>query len=437
MKVKFNLTLTVLLLSCAYPAATYPQATNEETMTITTYYPAPYGVYNELRSKRMAIGDAYYNAATVPINDPADLLVEGNVGIGTTAPTYNLHNEGSTYSRLKLTVGDPQVGNTGQMVVNGNTGTAGTIIFQSYHPNSGQSFYHEALSLTDSRFIFSGGNVGIGTTAPADLLTIRGSNAILGLQYTAAETGGGIPIYFYNDNGTSNRIAGIGGVTETANTATGRLYLQTRGSGDSVPIVRVTVAAEGNVGIGTMGPIYRLSVGTENNPFNVSDSGDVIVTGGIDGLWALYDKDMHTIMSWDATNDHMGIAGNSDPTYTLRVNGSIGYNGGGEISDIRYKKNIEPIQNALAKIMALNGVTFDWNNEKYPNEHFKKGKDLGLIAQEVEKVLPEAVLTDSQGYKAIEYGNLSALLVEGMKQQQKEIEELKAEVKELKADSAV
>jgi hypothetical protein len=115
----------------------------------------------------------------------------------------------------------------------------------------------------------------------------------------------------------------------------------------------------------------------------------------------------------------------------VRLHGSIAYDGRGLVSDIRYKKNIEPIKNALDKVMGLNGVTFDWNNENYPNEQFKKGKDIGLIAQEVEKVLPEVVLTDSQGYKAIEYGNITALLVEGMKQQQKEINELKAKYQAL------
>jgi len=64
-----------------------------ENITITTYYPAPFGVYNEMRAKRMAIGDAYYQASdycwagwpscTNDIDDEADLIVEGNVGIGT------------------------------------------------------------------------------------------------------------------------------------------------------------------------------------------------------------------------------------------------------------------------------------------------------------------------------------------------------------------
>lgn len=190
----------------------------------------------------------------------------------------------------------------------------------------------------------------------------------------------------------------------------------------------------GSVMAGTLAPSsWILSVGSQNNPtipgpnapFNVTDSGDTIVTGGTDSKWALYDKDAHRIIQWNAIDDTMGIAGTEDPTYTVRVHGSIAYNSGGVISDARYKKNVEPIREPMAKIMGLNGVTFDWNHEKYPNEQFKKGKDSGFIAQEVEKVFPEVVLTDSQGYKALEYGNLSALLVEGIKQQQKEIIELK------------
>jgi hypothetical protein len=71
--------------------------TTKETITLTTYYPAPYGVYKELRVQRMAIGDNYINSnyawdplAVHPIDSNADLIVEGNVGIGTTTPNYKL-----------------------------------------------------------------------------------------------------------------------------------------------------------------------------------------------------------------------------------------------------------------------------------------------------------------------------------------------------------
>ncbi|MDD2680189.1 MAG: hypothetical protein PHO03_05290, partial [Candidatus Omnitrophica bacterium] len=68
----------------------------EESITISTYYPSPYGVYREMRAKRIAIGDTYFDGGEVPweaedgdgnpIDLNADLVVEGNVGIGTTSP---------------------------------------------------------------------------------------------------------------------------------------------------------------------------------------------------------------------------------------------------------------------------------------------------------------------------------------------------------------
>jgi len=71
---------------------------SEDTLTITTYYPSPYGVYREARAQRMAIGDNYIQGGqycwegtcTTPINSLADLVVEGNVGIGTVNPAYKL-----------------------------------------------------------------------------------------------------------------------------------------------------------------------------------------------------------------------------------------------------------------------------------------------------------------------------------------------------------
>ena len=75
----------------------------EESITITTYYPAPYGVYREMRAKRMAIGDTYYDSSeycwegfcTTAIDPDADLIVEGNVGIGTAEPGAKLHVGGT------------------------------------------------------------------------------------------------------------------------------------------------------------------------------------------------------------------------------------------------------------------------------------------------------------------------------------------------------
>lgn len=90
-------------------------------------------------------------------------------------------------------------------------------------------------------------------------------------------------------------------------------------------------------------------------------------------------------------------------------------------SDERLKDNISVILNPIDKIKQIKGVEFDWNNK----QSTFKGHDIGVIAQDIEKVLPELVNTRDNGYKAVKYDKLTALLIEAIKQQQEEIEELK------------
>ena len=73
------------------------------------------------------------------------------------------------------------------------------------------------------------------------------------------------------------------------------------------------------------------------------------------------------------------------------------------IRSFRFKTNIAPIENALDKISALNGVYYDWRRDEFKDKGFEDGRQIGVIAQDVEKVLPELVKTDSQGYKAVSY----------------------------------
>jgi hypothetical protein len=92
-------------------------------------------------------------------------------------------------------------------------------------------------------------------------------------------------------------------------------------------------------------------------------------------------------------------------------------------SDIRWKTNIKNIDSPLDKISKLNGVTFDWIEDE--PIHGNKGHDIGVIAQEVEKVLPEIVDTRDSGMKAVKYEKLIPLLIESIKDQQNQINELK------------
>ena len=108
------------------------------------------------------------------------------------------------------------------------------------------------------------------------------------------------------------------------------------------------------------------------------------------------------------------------------------------ISDKRLKDEVKTIEFALDKINNLRGVEYVWNSGGREGE-----KDLGVIAQEVDKVIPEIVrdkempLMDDTGetYKTVDYEKLTALLIEGVKEQQKQIDKLKQEVEELKNGS--
>ncbi len=121
-----------------------------------------------------------------------------------------------------------------------------------------------------------------------------------------------------------------------------------------------------------------------------------------------------------------GIGDGTTPgaTYALDVSGSIGATADVVAyvsSDKRLKDNIKNIANPLEKLEKLNGVEFDWNDK----QDLYEGHDIGVIAQEVEEVLPEIVDTRQDGHKAVKYDRMVALLIEAVKEQQQQINELK------------
>lgn len=137
---------------------------------------------------------------------------------------------------------------------------------------------------------------------------------------------------------------------------------------------------------------------------NLYGSGDVVIQNSGDGL---------PLVRWK-------FKGNGD----FECPGTI--NAGGDVvayysSDRRLKDNIKPIENAIEKISKIGGYEFDWND----SQDVYSGHDIGVIAQEVEVVLPEVVITRENGYKAVKYEKMIALLIQGMKEQQLEIDELK------------
>ncbi len=131
---------------------------------------------------------------------------------------------------------------------------------------------------------------------------------------------------------------------------------------------------------------------------------------------------------------NVGI-GCSSPTAKLHVNGTIRSTvaittTALACSDRRYKKLITPLTNSLIQIQQMNGVYYFWKKDEFKNMGFTDDKQIGFIAQEVEKIYPELVNTDEQGYKSVDYSKVTPIIVEAIKEQQKQIEELKTIVTE-------
>ena len=147
--------------------------------------------------------------------------------------------------------------------------------------------------------------------------------------------------------------------------------------------------------------------------FNILSDGTTATVGWGSGA----DREVN-FLNTGAGSIKVGIADGS-PSYTLDVTGTI--RATGDIiafSDVRVKENIKTIKSSLDKVSKLRGVEF--------NKIGEDEKSIGVIAQEIEKVIPEVVKTDDEGMKSVAYGNISGLLIEAIK-------ELKAEVDLLKS----
>jgi hypothetical protein len=134
-------------------------------------------------------------------------------------------------------------------------------------------------------------------------------------------------------------------------------------------------------------------------------------------------------------------------TYTLEVGGTIWANGSAITagittwSDARYKKDIVNIENILDKLMLIEGVSYNWRTEDFPDLNFPAGPQVGVIAQNVELVFPELVFTDSEGFKSVSYEKFVPVLIEAIREQQHIIDaqhrenmEMKTELQSIRAE---
>jgi hypothetical protein len=107
------------------------------------------------------------------------------------------------------------------------------------------------------------------------------------------------------------------------------------------------------------------------------------------------------------------------------------------VSDRRFKKNITPFGSALSQLTALQPVHFYWRAAEFPDRHFGEAQAYGLIAQDVERALPELVVTGEDGFKQVDYAKLPLLTILAVKELKAENDELKrrlADIERLLAD---
>lgn len=335
----------------------------------------------------------YATATDKPLNYNGSVHIfnGGNVGIGISSPQVLLHLYDASLPRLQFS--------------NSTTGTASTDGFQLYqsgltaiitNKEAGDVVF--GTSDTERMRITSGGNIAIGTSAV-------NSNERL----TIARASGNASIKAASDNG--------GNLVLDSYSASGQVYLQNYVAGDVFMVL-----GGGSVGIRTSGP---------QAPFHVAATGTAMIIGEVGGSAKQL---LFGIDSGTGTSELQSVwQGTAYTRLNLNPNGGAVYAGAtrlDNLSDERVKDNIQPIENALDKVLSITGKKFHLKDEEEGKVRY------GFIAQELEGILDEFVIQTNTTFKKddLEVENVksienwasswSALLVEAIKEQQATIQEL-------------
>jgi hypothetical protein len=372
---------------------------------------------------------------------PGVTVVNGNVGIGTASPGAKLQidqTEGSGLLQMR----------------NSSNGSSWTVRLQG-DGNSPNNFHLDGPGGADALIVRSTGKVGIGTANPYTVLEAAASDPA---QLTLRQTGSSKRAAL--DFAAASVEFEMG--TDVNKNGGHNFYLY-----DIVaPAVRLFIDANGNTGIGTAGPQSNLHVVGHNitdgsgNVFGLLvDPAGGVGQGGM-SLGMTPTASAAVIQTFNnaplALTPHLGgvdigttaalpagvalqVAGGNIQIGTSGTIGCVQRGDGTGIagtcsSDARLKKNVVALSNALDKLTSLRPVSYEWRKEEFPERHFGAGKQTGLIAQEVEKVLPELVATDEKGYKAVSYGvPLEMLLIQSVKELRAENAGLKARLERIEA----
>ena len=301
---------------------------------------------------------------------------------------------------------------------NSSDSTRGHITALAIAPNTGGSagkvfIYNDQGSsyAPGWREVWTNTSDGAGSGLDADLLDgQQGSYYLDYNNFTNTPTSSGI----------SQSTADTRYVNVTGDTMTGNLQLGSNqlifNNGYGNPTIK-TYYGSLNITLGSSAGVVYVGTGSGN----ASGSIYAITQGGSSNSKVVYNNTYHSYYVGSSTEE-MRLESDGD----LHVEGDVtAYST--TVSDIRLKDNIVTIDNALDKVCKLRGVEYTWNKGSR-----KDTRDLGVIAQEVEKVLPEIVkekkmplIDDSETtYKSVDYEKITAVLVEAVKEQQAQIDEL-------------
>ena len=325
-----------------------------------------------------------------------------------------------------------------------NTGTSGNVIPLLDGANTwsaNQSFSSQIISTrawdggTGSAQIFLNGATGnridfqvSGTGAPTLGSVGRsvGTKIVLypDLGASAADYALGIEssTLWFSVPTTSQQFRWYGGNSVIATLSGGGTFTATAFSGSGASLTSLNAS---NLGSGTV-PTARLASGTANSTTYLrGDQTWATLSAGITITDDTSTNATRYVMFDDATSGSVSSVNVSSSKLTFNPStGTLSATIFTSLSDINQKTNIEKITSAVDLTTQINGVRFDWKDTGE--------KSAGVIAQEVEEILPEIVHTNEDGIKTVNYNGIIALLVESIKEQQEQINILREEITNLK-----
>ena len=350
--------------------------------------------------------------------------------------------------------GDILIASNGEATIQANSVALGTDTTGAYvsslvagtgitlSNNSGESAT-PTIALTNSAITIAGTSTSLGGSITAATI-LSGTNVVSGSsQITLSSVTGYVANEHVNHANVSisagSGISGGGDITATRtitlDTGSAHFIAGSRGTNSAGTGISYSSGVITNTGVTSNVAGTGISVSGGTGAVTITNTGvtsavagtGVTVSGATGAVTFSIGQAVATSSNVQFNSIGIGMAASATAGRIDATNDIVAYSS----SDRRFKDNIKPIENPLEKISKISGNTFDWN-EDLKIEHGYEGNDVGVIAQEIEAVLPQIVTTRESGYKAVKYDKLVALLIEGIKEQQIQINDMKVEIENLK-----